>query len=103
MSNDPINAKFDEFAQWLRENAEEMASTGHQYLFLHLDGSESDEYSKVTDSELISEPNLCEFVVTRLVEIYKSCREDTYISVNQFMKAVQADVIAILKSEKEGK
>lgn len=103
MANDQINAKFNEFAQWLREHAEEMASTGHQYLFLHWDESESDDYSKVTDSELISEPNLCEFVVNRLVEIYKSCRADTYISVNQFMKAVQADVIAILKSEKEGK
>lgn len=101
MATKQISAKFKEFEDWLRDNSEDIINSKHRYAYVHYDytnsKSESDGVA-IVDSEIISDEDLCRFVVSKLIEIYKNYNEDTYVSVNQFIKVLKADMIGTLKN-----
>ena len=107
MNDEQISAKFAEFEDWLGDNIDAITEAGHQYMYMHFDYSHAEDETDVAivDSQAVTTENMCNTILLRLAEVYKSFQKnsDEYISVNQFMKALQGDFIHLLKAEKKRK
>ena len=105
MNDEQISAKFAEFEKWLGNNIDAITEAGHQYMYMHFDYSKAKDETDgiIVDSQAVTTDNMCNTILLRLAEVYKTVQADSdeYVSVNQFMKSLQADFISMLKAEKK--